>query len=437
MHHSGTIPDLAPATFAWRSHFAFFSSNGVGDGLLDVGTGLEGGLPLDEVGDTMDEHVDERDFGVSESVGVGDIVLTTLSGGVDTGSTSGLESELSADVLEVGSSGELGEHDHASGTETSSEVGRAGEDVTEMIGSHEAGAVLSEDVVDGSGGFAESLEDGVNVVTLLHGDDSGVILLVDPNKEVFGLVVENTTGVGPVATTSRGEEEGGIGLLEEVTSSSELSGVRLGHTSHLGGVRSGASKGVVVSCEITGETLESLNDELLNLSSLFEAVAGGESESSEGSSGSASGGEDVLAGGVNLSVGKFLDVHVGGVYGIGGVTSVSGRDDGIHDVLEESPGLFISGNESAGLDHGVTLVINTGLDAVTEVNSEFGGNSSVLGVELGVGLEDVGEVVVVLSEVGELLGHVLGGEGGSLLGADVLLVSTSELNPLFSSSNHC
>ena len=115
---------------------------------------------------------------------------------------------------------------------------------------------------------------------------------------------------------------------------------------------------------------------------------------------------------------------------------MSGRDDGIHDVLEGGPGLFISGNESAGLDHGVTLVINTGLDAVTEVNSEFGGNSSVLGVELGVGLEDVGEEVVVLREVGELLGHVLGGEGGSLLGADVLLVSTSELNPLFASSNH-
>jgi hypothetical protein len=29
-----------------------------------------------------------------------------------------------------------------------------------------------------------------------------VILLVDPNEEVLGIVVEDTSGVGPVASTS-------------------------------------------------------------------------------------------------------------------------------------------------------------------------------------------------------------------------------------------
>jgi hypothetical protein len=36
----------------------------------------------------------------------------------------------------------------------------------------------------------------------------------------------------------------------------------------------------------------------------------------------------------------------------------------------------------------------------------------------------------VVLEVGELSGQVFGGEGGSLLGADVFDVSTSELDPL-------
>jgi len=182
--------------------FAFFTGLGTGNFSLDVLAFLEHGFPSDDVGDTMDEHVDESDFGVSESVGVGDVENTTLGLRVDTGSTTSLESELSADVLEVGSSGELGDGEHASGTETSSEVGRAGEDETEMLGVHEVTSVSGEDLLDGGSGVAESLEDGVDVVTLLHGDDSGVILLVEPDKEVLVLVVEDTTGVGPVATTS-------------------------------------------------------------------------------------------------------------------------------------------------------------------------------------------------------------------------------------------
>jgi len=370
-NHVDAISGLASAIAALMPSCSadFFTGLSTGNLSLDVLSGLEHAFPSDDVGNTVDEHVDERDFGVSESISVGDIEDSTNRLRVDTSSTTSLESELSTDILEVRSSGELGDGDHASGTETSSEVGRAGEDVSEMVGVHEVGSVLLEDILDGGGGINESLEDGVDVVTLLHGDDSGVILLVNPDKEVFGLVVENTTGVGPVATTSRGKEEGAIRLLEEVTSLSELFSVASGHTVGLGSVRSGSSEGVVISLEFTGEVHESSNDEFLNLASLFERVARGESDASEGSTGSASGGADVLAGGVNLSGGKLGDVHVGGVDGVGGVTSVSERDNGIHDLLEHGPGFFITSDETTGLDHGVTLVVHTGLDAVTEVNS--------------------------------------------------------------------
>jgi hypothetical protein len=51
--------------------------------------------------------------------------------------------------------------------------------------------------------------------------------------------------------------------------------------------------------------------------------------------------------------------------GIRSVTTVSSRNNGIHDFLEQSPGFFITGNKTASLDHGVTLVVDTSLDAVS------------------------------------------------------------------------
>ena len=92
-----------------------------------------------------------------------------------------------------------------------------------------------------------------------------------------------------------------------------------------------------ISSEITFEGHKSFNDEGLDITSLLERVARGKSETSDGSSGSASGSENVLAGGVNLSGGDLGDVHVGGVLGISSVSSMSEGEDGLHDVGEESP----------------------------------------------------------------------------------------------------
>ena len=41
-----------------------------------------------------------------------------------------------------------------------------------------------------------------------------MIFLVDPDEEVLGVVVEDTTGIGPVATATRGEEKGGVWFLQ-------------------------------------------------------------------------------------------------------------------------------------------------------------------------------------------------------------------------------
>ena len=119
------------------SSFSFCSFDelaGLSDSELsfDGFSSLEHAFPSDEVGDTFDEDVNEGSLRLSESIGVGDIPSSTNRGGVDTSDTTGLEGEGRADLLEVFSSGEVGELNHGSGSESSSEVGGAGEDETEM-----------------------------------------------------------------------------------------------------------------------------------------------------------------------------------------------------------------------------------------------------------------------------------------------------------------
>jgi len=178
------------------------SGSGGSEFLLNALSLSEHAFPSDVVGNSLNEDVDEGGLRLTKTVGVGDIPSAADGSRVDTGATTSLEGELGADFLEVFSSGEVGELNHGTGSETCSEVGGAGEDVTEMCVVHEVVSVTLEDLLDGAGGVGESVEDGLDVVTLLHGDDSHVVLLVDPDEEVHFFVVEDTSGVGPVATAS-------------------------------------------------------------------------------------------------------------------------------------------------------------------------------------------------------------------------------------------
>ena len=51
--------------------------------------------------------------------------------------------------------------------------------------------------VGGSAG--ESVEDIVEVSAWLHRDDSELVLLIDPDEEGLGVVVENASALGPLA----------------------------------------------------------------------------------------------------------------------------------------------------------------------------------------------------------------------------------------------
>ena len=149
---------------------------------------------------TFDEDVDQFDFGLAQSVGVGDIPGATSGGRVNTSGTSGLETHAAEEVLEVLAARDQWDLDHGTSTETSTQVGWASENPSQVVGVHEVVTFGLQAGLDGGGGLGESFDDSLDIVTLFHGDDSHLIFFIDPNEKVFVVVVEDTTGIWPVAT---------------------------------------------------------------------------------------------------------------------------------------------------------------------------------------------------------------------------------------------
>ena len=109
------------------------------------------------------------------------------------------------DSLELGLvlwSSQLWKVDVDGGTEGGSEVGWARGDVSQVVVVGELASLL--DLVDSS---AESVEDLTDISTVLHGDDSELILLVHPDKESLGIVMEDTSSRWPVTVESTSLKE--------------------------------------------------------------------------------------------------------------------------------------------------------------------------------------------------------------------------------------
>ena len=107
---------------------------------------------------------------------------------------SDLDTVLVSNGLELFFPGrELGKLDVHRSPQGSAKVGGTGSDVTKVVIVTELGHGL--DVCNSS---AQSLEDGSDIGSLLHGDDSELILLVHPHKEGFCIIVEDSTTRRPV-----------------------------------------------------------------------------------------------------------------------------------------------------------------------------------------------------------------------------------------------
>merc|ERR1719209_2800866 len=101
------------------------------------------------------------------------------------------------------------------------------------------------------------LKDLLHIASHLHGDDAELILLVHPDKESLLFVVEDTTTLGPV-TLHTGNSKVPITRHEEEVVVNELLADLLVHS----------SQGVVLSSEVRGEVLDSVDHQLLDSNTL-------------------------------------------------------------------------------------------------------------------------------------------------------------------------
>jgi len=163
----------------------------------------ESELGLDHSLDAIVHVLDEVALGTAQPTSVGDVEDAVGGVGVLTTGSTDLHVVLGGDAFEAGHVlHEVGEVDVDGGTEGGSEVGGAGGDVTQVVVVGEA-----SDGLDLGGGSGETLEHGADVGTLLHGDDTELVLFVDPDEESLGVVMEDTSASWPVTVKAAGLKE--------------------------------------------------------------------------------------------------------------------------------------------------------------------------------------------------------------------------------------
>jgi len=337
---------------------------------------------LPEGVDTINHGLDELDLGVAKTVLVGNVIgVTSLTARLAAGTT-GLEREGLAPLLQFvnGILGPAGKVNVDGGTHASAQVGGAGVDVAELGGEQEVLARLSLDgVTDGSNTTGKTLEDTLDVATLLHGDDTELILLVDPDKEGLVGVVEDTAALGPVALHTSDLQVGVTGHEEEMVVDELLADLLI-HT----------GQGVVGTGQVTFHFGECVLHQSLNIDTLLLGDTGGKTESLDAAANTDPAGVNRY---ISLNVASDLGgVHVGGVLEVGSKTMVL-ADEGVEDLSEVNIGVLITSIDTAML--------------VVEFNGA--GNSLGQGELRGLGDNLVELVPFVFS-------HVLGNQG--VLGLD-------------------
>jgi len=340
---------------------------------------------LPEGVDTIDHGLDKLNLGVAQAMFVGNVVGVTGLATRFAAGTTGLQAKSFAPLLQLVNRllGPAGQVNVDGGTHASAQVGGAGVDVAELGGEQELLATLGLDGLTDSGdALGETLEDTLDITALLHGDDAELILLVDPDKESFVLVVENTTALGPV-TLHTSDLQVGVTRHEEEVVVDELLADGLIHT----------SQGVVVTSQISFQLGESVLHEGLNINTLLLGDAGGKTESLDGTA-------DTDSAGVNWDIGfnvggDFGGIHVRGVLEISTKTMVF-ADEGVENISEVNVRIFVTSIDTAMLViefNGASNSLGQGEarglgDVITQFSPFFGGD--VLGSQRVGGL-DFGE----------------------------------------------
>merc|ERR1712012_1491430 len=202
---------------------------------------------------------------------VGDVIsVSSLASRFTAGST-GLNSKLLTSGLQLVNAllGVAREVNMDGCSHTSTKVGGAGVDIAVLLGQSIVLARLCLDgLLDGLDTAGETGEDSLDVSALLHGDDTGLVLLIDPEKEGLGVIVEDSTTLRPVTFhTSDGQVF--VSAHEEEVVINKLLTNSFIH----------ASERIVLASKISSKLGQSIGHQLFNINSLLLGDSGGETKS--------------------------------------------------------------------------------------------------------------------------------------------------------------
>merc|ERR1719397_2220771 len=282
--------------------------------------------------------LDELNLGVSEPVLVGDVVsVSSLATRLSAGTT-GLQVKLLAASLQLVDAvlGPARQVNVNRGPHASTKVGGAGVDIAEpLIETEVLARLLLDGVLDGLDTLGQPGEDLLHISSLLHGDDTELIFLVDPDEESLFLVVEDATTLRPV-TLHAGNSQVPVSGNEEEMVVNQLLADLLVH----------ASQRVVVSSKVRWEVLDGVDHQLLNSHSLVPGDSRGQAESIDGATNTDSARVD---GDIRVNITLDLaGIHVGGVHSRG-KDSVVFLDKRVEDGGEVLVGVPVTGVDAAVL----------------------------------------------------------------------------------------
>merc|ERR1719483_1018568 len=281
--------------------------------------------------DTVNHGLNKLNFRVSKTMLVGNVIgVSGLATRFTLGST-GLETHTVTPGLQSGY-GVLGpswEVNVDRGAHAGAQVGGARVDVAKFGGNLE---VLARFFLDGISDSLDTqgktLKDTLDITALLHGNDTELILLIDPDQEGLGGIVEDTTTLGPVTLhTSNGQVA--VTRDEEEMVINKLLTNSLIH----------ASQRVVVTSQISFQSSEGILHESFNINTLLLGDSGGKTKSLDGTTNtdSARVNRDL---GINI-LGDFGRIHVRGVLEVSSKTMVF-ADEGIKDIGKVKVGILIT-----------------------------------------------------------------------------------------------
>merc|ERR1719362_627273 len=187
------------------------------------------------------------------------------------------------------------------GSHTSTKIGGAGVDVSILgIKTEVLSRLLFDTVSNCLDTSSKPLKDTLDISSLLHGNYSELILLIDPDKECLGIIMEDTSALRPVTLHTSNSQVSVTRNKEEVVINKLLSDLLI----H-------ASKWVVLSSKVTREGGSSILHEIFNSNTLLFGDSRAEAKSINGSSNPDSGrvNRNIT---VNISI-DFSSIHIRGV----------------------------------------------------------------------------------------------------------------------------